>query len=174
MVKNNVNVRELEQKDISLLADYWFTADAAYLKSMGVDVSKLPTRQQFEAMIDAQAALPYPEKRAYALIWELNGEAIGHCNLNPVYYGDHGFMHLHIWKPAVRQMGLGEQLVKMSLPWFFNKMDINKLLVEPYALNTAPNRVLKKTGFKFVKEYITTPGAITFEQPVKQWIMEKP
>lgn len=174
MDKNILSVRELEEKDITLVADYWFTATPDYLEGMGVDIDRLPTREQFSGMLQTQLALPYPEKKAYALIWELNGEPVGHSNLNPVTYRDHGFMHLHIWKPEVRKMGFGLELVKLSLPYYFNKMAVNKICCEPYALNPAPNQLLANAGFTFIREYITTPGTITFEQPVKRWEILKP
>ncbi len=78
-------------------------------------------------------------------------------------------MHLHIWNSEVRKMGLGTQLVKMSLPYFFKNMNLKKLYCEPYALNPAPNNTLKKVGFEFVKEYITIPGFLNFEQQVNLW-----
>jgi hypothetical protein len=36
-------------------------------------------------------------------------------------------------------------------------------------LNPAPHKALEKLGFEFEKEYITVPGSINFEQPVKRW-----
>ena len=113
------------------------------------------------------------KKKGYAVIWEVNGKSIGHSNLNPVEYGDHGYMHLHIWQPEYRKSGYGTELIKLTLPYFFNNMQIEKIYCQPYALNGAPNKTLDKAGFKFVKEYITTPGSITFEQPVNLWEIEK-
>lgn len=169
MDKNILSVRELEEKDIPLFADYWFTAKDAYLEGMGVDLSKMPGREQFIDALKAQLDLPYTEKKAYALIWEIDGEPIGHCNVNPVTYGKEGSMHLHIWKPEARRLGFGSSLVQMSLPYFFNNLKLERIYSEPYALNPAPHKTLEKAGFTLVKEYITFPGAITFEQPVKQW-----
>lgn len=39
--------------------------------------------------------------------------------------------------------------------------------------NPAPNKTLKKAGFELVKEYVTTPGPINFEQPVKLWCLSE-
>jgi len=69
--------------------------------------------------------------------------------------------------------GMGSQLVKMSLPYYFEKMKLQTLFCQPYALNPAPNRTLEKAGFEFVKKYSTTPGAICFEQEVNLWKMER-
>lgn len=168
-----LTVRELDKKDIELIVGYWFSATPEHLKSMGVDADRMPSCENFTAMLDAQTALPYPEKKAYALIWEVDGEPIGHCNLNPVTFADTAHMHLHIWDSGFRRKGMGAALVKMSLPQFFDNFRLNKLYCEPYSLNPAPNKVLAKAGFTFVKEYVTTPGAITFEQPVKLWEIRK-
>lgn len=174
MEKNLLFVRELEKKDIPLVADYWGKADKAYLTGMGVEASLMPERGQFMARLEAQLALPYPEKTAYALIWEYDGRPIGHSNLNPVMYSREGSMHLHIWKSEMRKQGFGADLVKMSLPFYFDNMKLEKIYCEPYALNPAPNRLLEKAGFTLAKEYTTKPGAITFEQPVKRWETSRP
>ena len=169
MEKNLLTVRELTEKDIPLVADYWLNADAIYLTQLGVESTKLPSREQFTAMLHAQLALPYSEKKAYALIWEVNNKAIGHSNLNPIVYGDHAYMHLHIWCAHDRKKGYGLELIKRSLPRYFNNFQLKKIYCEPYALNPAPNNLLHKAGFTLIKEYITTPGSITFKQPVKLW-----
>lgn len=46
---------------------------------------------------------------------------------------------------------------------------MKKLYCELYALNPAPNKTLEKVGFTFIKEHITVPGLLNFEQPVKLW-----
>jgi RimJ/RimL family protein N-acetyltransferase len=173
-MSNVLSVRELEEKDIPLVVGYWFNATPESLHGMGVDTAKLPKNEEFTAMLEAQLALPYPEKKAYALIWEANGEPIGHSNVNPLYYGDYAYMHLHIWTPQARKQGFGLDLLRMSLPYYFNNLKLKKLFCEPYALNPAPNKILEKAGFTFVKEHITTPGAITFEQSCNLWEITKP
>jgi RimJ/RimL family protein N-acetyltransferase len=64
---------------------------------------------------------------------------------------------------------MGTALVNMSLPFFFDNLQLKKIYSEPYALNPAPHQVLEKTGFSFVKEYITIPGFLNYEQPVNLW-----
>ena len=169
MEKNTLSVREVQEKDIQLIADYWFKAEPHYLESLGVDPDKLFTREQFTTMLSLQVSLPYNEKKAYALIWEEQGKAIGHSNVNPVIYGQEASMHLHIWNAEQRRKGYGAELIKMSLPYYFENLRLQKIYCEPYALNESPNKLLEKSGFTFIKQYITTPGAITFEQPVKRW-----
>ena len=165
------SVREIQTSDIDLIVHYWLDADHDYLKGMGVDVSKLPARKQLHEMLMKQINSNYQEKNAYCIIWELDGEPVGHSNTNPTYFGKEATMHLHLWKPAIRKKGLGTAFLKMTIPFFFKNLKIKKLFCEPYALNPAPHKALQKIGFELVKEYTTIPGSMNFEQPVKQWVL---
>ncbi|MEL6810169.1 MAG: GNAT family protein [Bacteroidota bacterium] len=165
----NIHVREIEVRDIDLLADYWFQSSKEHLLGMGADPEKLPPRKNLVAMLAQQIATPLNEKQSYALIWELDGKAVGHTNVNQISFGKQAYMHLHLWKPIHRNKGLGTALVKHSLPYFFDGLQLEVLYCEPYALNPAPNSTLKRLGFVFVKKHITIPGSINFEQVVNLW-----
>jgi len=169
MSKPFLSVRELHQSDVELIADYWLTADPEFLLGMGVDLNKLPSKDAWLQMLNEQLVQSYPEKKSYCLIWTVDHEPIGHSNVNKIKFGEEAYMHLHVWKTHIRKKGYGVQLVKMSLPYFFKNLQLKKILCEPYALNPAPNKVLEKVGFTFVKEYQTTPGWINFEQRVNLW-----
>jgi RimJ/RimL family protein N-acetyltransferase len=169
MMKDVLSVREIEPADIEVLAQYWLSADLVFLSGMGVDVDKVPTRSQWIQMLSEQIKTPLEEKQSYCIIWQLDGRSIGHSNTRPIVFGEEAYMHLHLWDQTVRKKGLGVELVKMTLPYFFQNLQLKKLYCEPYALNPAPNRALQKVGFDFVKEYTTIPGPMNFEQPVKRW-----
>jgi len=169
MKSPSLSVREIQHSDIEPLSDYWFKSDPDFLIKLGVDLSKMPAREEWEQMLNEQISQSYDEKKSYCIIWLLDGEAIGHSNVNRIVFGEEAHMHLHIWNSDNRTKGLGLQFVKMTLPWFFEKMKLKKICCEPYALNPAPNKTMEKLGFEFIKEYITVPGFINFEQPVKHW-----
>jgi [ribosomal protein S5]-alanine N-acetyltransferase len=170
---NNISVSELQLSELPLLADYWLESPSAYLESLGVDVYKLSSRANFIAQISAQMALPPAERRSFALVWRLDDQPIGHCNLNPFVFGESGQLHLHLWQAAHRKQGLGLPLLQKSLPVFFDLLQLQQIFCEPYALNPAPNALLAKAGFTFIKTYRTVPGSINFEQEVKQWKLQK-
>ena len=167
-----LSVREFKVKDIPFICDYWLNSKDDYLESLGVDLSKLPSEDKLTQMLTQQITAPYDQKQSYALIWCVDNEPIGHCNVNQIKYGETAFMHLHIWKSAKRRKGMGVKLVKSSLPYFFENLKLKTIYCEPYALNEAPNRTLEKAGFEFEKEYVTIPGSLNFEQPVKRWRIE--
>ena len=164
-----LSAREIQHKDIGPLSDYWFKSDPQFLVALGVDLSKMPSREQWEQMLEQQISQSYEQKQSYCVMWLLNHEPVGHSNINRIIFGEEAYMHLHIWEKDNRAKGMGLQFVKMSIPYFFKNMQLKKLCCEPYALNPAPNKTLEKLGFTFIKEYTTVPGWINFEQPVKHW-----
>jgi RimJ/RimL family protein N-acetyltransferase len=171
MNTDRLSVRELQAPDIAPLTDYWLNGSDAFLTGMGVDLSKMPSREQWAGMLGEQLQQPYEEKRSYCIIWLYDGKPVGHSNVNKIIFGQEAYMHLHIWDDGIRKKGLGNAFIKLTLPYFFTNLQLKKLYCEPYALNEAPNRTLEKAGFSFVREYITTPGGLNFEQPVKLWEM---
>jgi len=166
---NNLSVREIEERDIPFITEYWLESDAAFMKGMGVDMKKMLNKEQWRTMLLEQLSQPYTEKKSYCIIWQADGRAIGHSNVGKIQFGQEAYMHLHLWNTPIRKQGMGTELVKMTIPYFFKNMQIKKLYCEPYALNPAPNKTLGKVGFTFVKKYITTPGILNFEQEVNLW-----
>jgi RimJ/RimL family protein N-acetyltransferase len=168
-----LSVREIQHNDIQPLSDYWFTSDREFLVNMGVDLSRMPTSEQWEQMLEQQIRQSYKEKHSYCMIWLLENEPIGHSNINRIIFGEEAYMHLHIWKKDNRTKGMGLQFAKLTLPHFFKNMQLKKICCEPYALNPAPNRIMEKLGFDFIKEYVTIPGWINYEQTVKHWELSR-
>ena len=164
-----LTVREIQKKDIEHLIEYWLASDPVFLRGMGVDLDKIPDREQWTMILSEQLNQPYEEKKSYCIIWQLNNHPVGHSNVNKIIFGEEAYMHLHLWKTGVRQKGFGSAFVKMTLPYFFRNLKLKRLYCEPYSLNTSPNKTLEKVGFSFVKDYITTPGYLNFEQPVNLW-----
>ena len=169
MGEQTLSVREMQETDIPLIIGYWMEADPSFLEGMGVDLGKLPSKEEWMKMLGQQLEQSYEEKKSYCMIWLVNGEAVGHSNVNKIIYGDEAYMHLHLWNTGERKKGFGVELVKKTLPYFFENLGLKKLLCEPYSLNPAPNKTLEKIGFTFIKQYVTTPGWINFEQPVNRW-----
>jgi RimJ/RimL family protein N-acetyltransferase len=169
MTKHIISVRELEWGDLDLFASYWFDADESHLANMGIDIKKLPTKNEFFSYWKSQLETPIENKLSYCIIWLKNNIPIGHSNTRPTEYGKEAYMHLHLWSHHDRGQGLGYEFVKLTVRDFFQKLCLKDLYCEPYAHNPAPNKLLKKAGFNLVKEYQTVPGPSNFPQQVKLW-----
>ena len=171
MSNNKLSVRELQKIDIPAIIDYWYNAKPSFLTGLGVDLNKLPEKDNFRKMLAEQLEQTYKEKKSYCIIWLIDGIPSGHSNINKIIFGEEAFMHLHLWKSPIRQKGIGTILIRMTIPLFFNNFKLKKLYCEPFSLNAAPNKTLEKAGFIFVKKHITTPGWLNFEQEVNLWEM---
>ena len=97
---------------------------------------------------------------------------VGHSSINKIKVGEEAFIHLHLWVGHLRKAGLGTQFFMASVAEFMRKFGLKRLYCEPYAENSAPNHVVRKSGFRFVKRYKTTPGPINFEQDVNQYVID--
>jgi len=173
MSSDKLSVRELQAGDIALITAYWLGSDEAYLTALGVDITKMPTREEWKEMLLLQLSQRIEEKSSYCIIWQVNDEPVGHSNINRIIYSDHAYMHIHLWNRQYRKGGNGTELIKLTLPWFFKNYNLQTLYCEPYALNAAANKTLQKVGFEFVKQYTTTPGWLNFEQEVKLWALSR-
>lgn len=169
----NGTVRELEAGEVDLVIDYFTSASPEFLAGMGADVRKLPEKAEWRKIILDDLEKPLKKRNFYYLIWELGGKPVGHSNINKIIFGKEAYMHLHLWNPDKRQKGLGRLFVERTLPYYFEKFELEELFCEPYALNPGPNKVLEKTGFEFVKQYETIPGWINFYQTVNRWVIKR-
>ena len=163
----------MQVDDIKFIVDYFIYAKPDFLSGMGVDVSKLPARDEWITILRKELRVEDRKKMFYYIVWEMDDEPIGHSNINKITFDQEAYIHLHMWKEKKRQKGIGLQFVKMTLPYYFSKFRLKNLFCEPYTLNPAPNKTLIKAGFEFIEEYETIPGWINFHQKVNRYVMTK-
>lgn len=173
MKTNILSVRKQTLKDNQLIVNYFLNADVDFLLKMGVDMSKLYERQHWLSLLNENYYLEDEKKLSYYIIWSINNQPVGHCNINKITVNEEAYMHLHLWQDNSRQKGLGLEFLKLSIPIFFEVFGLKKMYCEPYALNDAPNKTLSKFGFEFEMNYETTPGVFNFPQPVNKWCLTK-
>ena len=160
------------QGDYALMIDYFLGADRPFLRRMGIDPEKLPQRQAWlESVLLDHQRIDAEKERSY-LAWLHQGAPVGHSSINRIMVGEEAFIHLHLWVGNLRRAGLGTQYFRASAAEFMRVFRLKRLYCEPYAENPGPNRVLLKSGFRFIRRYRTVPGPINFEQDVNQYVME--
>lgn len=169
----NLKVRKMTVSEIPLMVDYFLESSTEFLKGMGADKRKLPARENWIGKLEKDFLKPNKEKEFFYLVWLINEEAVGHSNINKIDYGNTATMHLHLWHSVKRKRGLGVEFLKMTIPIYFREFELKALFCEPKAENEAPNKVLRKTGFRFVKSYETIPGWINFKQKVNRYEYKK-
>ena len=169
---NHLAVKEIKEDNLISIVDYFLNADKDFLSGMAVDPSKLPKKEDWLKLLTEESQKTLEHKNFYYVIWLLNNTPVGHSNINKIIFGEEAYMHLHIWNASKRQKGMGLELMKMSLPFYFEKFKLKRLYCEPYAFNPAPNKTLKKLGFEFLQQYDTIPGWINTYQTVNRWCLD--
>jgi len=169
-----IEVRPFSRREeYELMLDYFYQADEAFLRGMGVDPLKLPQRDKWLDTLLVDHEKPDKESDRFYLVWIFRGERVGHSSISDIIHGTEAFIHLHLWDSKLRKAGLGTEFVRRSANFYFERFDLQKLVCEPSAENPAPKRVLEKLGFKFVKRYRTIPVVIAYEQEVNRYELRR-
>ncbi len=98
MTEKKLSVRQLEINDLEFIVDYFLKSDSDFLLVMGVDISKLPSREEWLNILTSNFYLDLDKKTFFYIIWLLDNEPVGHCNINKIDFGIEAYMHLHLWE----------------------------------------------------------------------------
>lgn len=165
------NIRPIATQDIQHIVSYFHECDDSLLLAMGVDRDKLLEPAKWCKIIAEDLSKNLSERQFYYLLWEIDGKPIGHSNINKIVYGDHAYVHMHVWHQGQRRNGHGSYFIQKCIAEYFEKFKLKKIYCEPNANNFPPNKILAKCGFTFLKEYETVPGPINFQQTVNRWVI---
>jgi|SRR5271155_3247303 len=165
-------IREMGLDEVDLIIDYFHGATPEHLETMGVDPTRLPTREDWREWYVAEYGRPVKERSTLLVIWELDGVAVGFSSADRIVYGEQANMHLHIVDPQRRGSAIGAACVRETVGLYFDALALRLLFCEPNAFNVAPNRTLQSVGFRYVKTYKTVPGPLNYHQAVTRWVLE--
>ena len=152
---------------------YFTESTDEFLRGMGIDPTKVPSHESWLEEVWEDHHRPGLEKDRFYLARIYDGELVGHSSMNKIQWEQEGSIHLHLWKPELRRNGVGSEFFRRSVEFYFRELRLKSIYCEPYAENPAPNKVLSKLGFTFVKTYKTIPGKTCFEQYVNRWELLK-
>jgi RimJ/RimL family protein N-acetyltransferase len=155
-----VSLRDLARTDIPQILSYWYESPAEYIEAMGVDLTKLSPRADFERAltnkcIESETAA---KSNINALVIEYMGKAIGFHTINPVKPCDSGVFHAHIWNSEMRGRGLGMQTYPKACRTFFERFDLQRILFKTPIQNVGAIRIKEKLGIPCIGEEIIEFG----------------
>lgn len=167
-------VREMALAETESIVEYFHTATPEHLDMLGVDPTRLPSRDRWRERYERDRAKPLPERASFEVAWLLDDEIVGFSTADQIQYGVQANMHLHIVAPDRRQSGLGTRFVRETARLYFETLRLQRLFCQPNALNTPPNRALQAAGFRYVKTLMTAPSPLNYRQPITRWVLERP
>lgn len=166
-------VRQMAPSEVDLIIDYFHNSTPEHLETMGVDPSRLPRPSVWREGFKHEFELPMERRSRLFVIWLADDRPVGFSTSDKIVFGARANMHLHVVEPENRNRGIGAACVRWTVDIYFEVLRLKQLFCEPNAFNVAPNRTLQKAGFRYVKTYMTVPGALNFHQPVTRWVMER-
>jgi len=155
--------------DYEGMVDYFVTSSESFLLGMGVEVSKLPTREAWLEDVLADHERADPDRNRFYVAWLVDGELVGHSSISHITFGQTANCHMHMWRPTLRRSGHGVEFMARSIDLYFTRFRLMTLGCEPYAENPAPNAALTKLGFKPTRRFRTVPSKIAIEQEVQRY-----
>jgi RimJ/RimL family protein N-acetyltransferase len=149
-----LSVRPLAAKDFDGFINYWLGLSQAEIERLGVAFDRLPSSARMRSDLEAMLVAPNDGVRSFVLAWCINGEAIGHSSLKDIVPGNFGRMHLHMWRPDLRGKGHGPHLFCLAAVDFYKRFQMKRIICEPKADNSPPNRLLQRIGFPLISTHI--------------------
>jgi len=163
-------LRRYQETDISHHANYLFGSSKEFLESIGFDPVKLGSRVEWEAAIrkrlaDSVSAMSLPN----VIVAEFQGRAISMVFLDLRNADKVPRFHFHIFEPNLRGKGLGGLIFRAGARAFSQLYGFRYFLIEPRATNERMNNLMRKLGFRYVKNYLLPAGPVTQEMIVSQY-----
>ena len=158
--------------EVDLIIDYFLGATPEFHEQLGVDPSRLPSRETWRDRYAREYEKPVAERSVLLVAWRLDGEPVGFSTADRIS-AEEARMHLHIPVERRRRSGIGSEGVRRSAAIYFESWDLARLFSEPNAFNVGPNRTLQAAGFRYVKTHMTVPGRLNFHQAVNRWELER-
>lgn len=90
---------------------------------------------------------PAADRTVDALVWELNGEAVGITALSDIQSRSGAAVTLHMFDPERRRCGYSHRFFALTLREFMQRYESTHIICEPPSRDPAPNRLLQKLGF---------------------------
>ena len=168
-----LDVRPMRPEETPLVIDYFHSSTSEHLEMLGVDPTRLPRPDAWQAHFQREHALPIGQRTGLFVIWLADDLPVGFSSCDKIVYGERANMHLHVTSPGRRQQGVGAECVRQSVDIYFDRLKLKQLFCEPNAFNAGPNRTLQRAGFKYLKTHMTVPGPFNFHQAVTRWVIER-
>jgi RimJ/RimL family protein N-acetyltransferase len=164
-------VRRYAPQDIAIHSAYLHDSPREFLESIGFDTAKIPPKADWIRAITAR--LEEAQKTGEPpnlIIGELGGKAIG-----AVFYDTRDVkdptprLHFHIFDPELRGKGLGGILFTAAVTELRQIYGHERFLIEPRQDNQRMNRLMRKLGYRHIRDYELPAGAVTQAMLVSQY-----
>jgi RimJ/RimL family protein N-acetyltransferase len=101
--------------------------------------------------------------RPISVVAEIEGRAVSMLFLDLKSTDGIPRLHFHIFEPALRGKGLGGLIFMGGVEALSRVHEIKRFWIEPKADNQRMNRLMRKLGFRHLKDFLLEAGPLTQE-----------
>ena len=147
---NRVKIRDTELRDIPIFMDYWYRSPESFIRSMGVDPTKMKPEIEQAAYLRESilSNLKIPNSKLPFLTIELDGRAVGSHSLGDVVEGESGVFHAHLWFKEVRGIGLCTYTYPLASKVFMDRFGLKEIYFKTPSLNVGANKIKQGLGLQ--------------------------
>jgi RimJ/RimL family protein N-acetyltransferase len=163
-------IRTYELRDIPFHTAYLYDSSPDYLESIGFDPTKFVPREEWvEGLQKRRAEAIKNGDRPISVVAEFSGRAVSMVFLDLRNEDKVPRLHFHIFESELRGKGLGGLIFMSGVEAFSRIYEFKRFLIEPKANNQRMNGLMRKIGFRHVKDFLLAAGPVTHEFPASQY-----
>ena len=169
----SISFRDLVHSDLPCIADYWSSANPAFLERLGVDGSRFGNPEAIMARFEPAIPSGDPEQAKLAFAIDVDGDMVGYTNLNR-YSATENYSHWHIIDPQWRKSGLSTLLYPYRLHTYFTCTPMTRLIHQTRPENVGVNRLLDRfvpiaeTSFVAKPDGLSLPGVFNLRYVTRE------
>ena len=159
-MSGDVVLRDIEDRDVDALVKYWHQSPPDFLRSLGVDLSKLKTPEETrQRFLDSVPRAADVSRSRITLVVEYERLLIAYANLN-IRSVDEAYAHVHTLKKGLRAKAMAYLLFSATIKAFFNEAPVNRIVFQTSPENRDVNRLLQRFGMSPTLLHLDEPDGM--------------
>ena len=165
-----LTLRGYKLSDIAAHTAYLYDSPKDYLESIGFDPERFSPRAEWiEGLQKRRTEAQKNGDPPIVVVAEFEGKAISMVFLDLRNEDKIPRLHFHIFEPELRGKGLGSLIFMTGVETFSGLHKFKRFLIEPRASNARMNALMRKLGFRHLKDFLLPAGPVTKEFMASQY-----
>ena len=153
----NVTIRDFYPSDFESLANYWTLKSSKYWLNLGIDKSKMKSKDQFLNFFNEK----YQQHQDVPTVCviEFEGKPIGVHTVSDLVDHESAVMHAHIFDVEFQKRKIARYSYPKAIDHFLKKLNVKKIIFKTPKINIGANKVKQNLG-------IPCLGDTVFDSPL--------
>lgn len=166
-------LRAPKPSDAVHVAEYWFGPASAHLLAF-TDVAAFGTKEEVLARTEKFFASISQQGPWSTLVMDVDGRPTGNVLINGLVPEEEALVHVHIWDPSLRRMGIASQLARDVFAYFLDAFKLKRLILQVQTENTPVIRLMESLGLQSEGTFFGKAAPVCKEGSYKRFIIPRP